>query len=88
MADLLQAANTSCTVVLNAFTRWTGVHFSLQRGMFNFEMWQLEMTVTNQNSIHDEIKSRLNSGMFATIHFEILYLTVLYCSVVLHGFKT
>jgi hypothetical protein len=30
-----------------------------------------EMTLTNQNDIHDEIKNRLNSGMFAFIQSKI-----------------
>jgi hypothetical protein len=36
----------------------------------------LGTTLTNQNDIHDEIKSRLNSGMLAIIQSKIFCLTV------------
>jgi len=34
------------------------------------------MTVTNQNYIHEEIKSKLIQGMLATIHFRMFYLSI------------
>jgi hypothetical protein len=43
----------------------------------SFEMWQIqtfEMTVTYQNYVSKEVKSRLNWGMLDTIQFRILYL--------------
>jgi hypothetical protein len=36
------------------------------------------MTLTNQNDIHDEIKSRLNSGMLAIIQSKIFCFPVSY----------
>jgi hypothetical protein len=38
----------------------------------------LGMTLTNQNDIHDEIKSRLNSGMLAIIQSRIFCLPISY----------
>jgi hypothetical protein len=38
----------------------------------------LGTTLTNQNDIHDEIKSRLNSGMLGIIQFRICCLPISY----------
>jgi hypothetical protein len=38
----------------------------------------LGMTLTNQNDIHDEIKSRLIPGMLAIMQFKTFCLPVLY----------
>jgi hypothetical protein len=36
----------------------------------------LRMTVTNLNSFHEEIKSRLNSGTLATVQFRLFCLPI------------
>jgi len=38
----------------------------------------LETALTNENDIHGEIKSRLNSGIFAIIQFKIFCLPISY----------
>jgi len=45
------------------------------------EFRYLGTTLTNQNSIHEEMKSRLKSGNVAIIHCRIFYLPVCYLKI-------
>jgi hypothetical protein len=66
------------------FMSWAG-HLTMnggkERRVLNFSLEasnDMGTTLTNQNDIHNETKSRLNSGMLAIIQYKIFCLPVSY----------
>jgi hypothetical protein len=43
-------------------TIWTGLAHPYVMSCIDYSLFRVTMSLTNQNDIHDEIKSRLNSG--------------------------